>query len=105
MTDEQRADPRFYPDNRETRTAFFRRRYERELAAYDGPPPSPVRNNAAGLRCWWSAPGRTLDFVLEHISPYLIFFVILSSNSKNPLGSPLETLASPGRNLHPSGAK
>jgi hypothetical protein len=29
MSDEQRADPRFYPDNREAWTAFFRRRYER----------------------------------------------------------------------------
>jgi hypothetical protein len=38
MSDEQRADPRFYLDNREAWTAFFRRRYERELAAYDGPP-------------------------------------------------------------------
>jgi hypothetical protein len=26
MSDEQRADPRFYPDNREMWTAFFRRR-------------------------------------------------------------------------------
>jgi hypothetical protein len=60
MSDEQRADPRFYPDNREAWTAFFRRRYERELAAYDGPPPSPARNNAAGRR-------RTLEFVLDHI--------------------------------------
>jgi hypothetical protein len=50
MSDEQHADPRFYPDNRETWTAFFRRRYERELAAYDGPPPSPARNNAVGRR-------------------------------------------------------
>jgi hypothetical protein len=38
MSDEQRADPRFYPDNREAWMAFFRHRYERELAAYDGPP-------------------------------------------------------------------
>jgi hypothetical protein len=67
MSDEQRADPRFYPDNREAWTAFFRRRYERELAAYDGPPPPPARNNAAGRRRWWSAPGRMLEFVLEHI--------------------------------------
>jgi hypothetical protein len=67
MSDEQRADPRFYPDNREAWTAFFCRRYERELAAYDGPPPPPARNNAAGRRCRWSAPGRTLEFVLEHI--------------------------------------
>jgi hypothetical protein len=67
MSDEQRADPRFYPDNREAWTAFFPRRYERELAAYDGPPPPPTRNNAAGRRRWWSAPGRTLEFVLDHI--------------------------------------
>jgi hypothetical protein len=67
MSDEQRAEPRFYPDNREAWTAFFRRRYERELAAYNGPHPPPTRNNAAGRRRWWSAPGRTLEFVLEHI--------------------------------------
>jgi hypothetical protein len=67
MSDEQRAEPHFFPDNREAWTAFFRRRYERELAAYDGPPPPPARNNAAGRRRWWSAPGRTLEFVLEHI--------------------------------------
>jgi hypothetical protein len=52
MSDEQRADPRFYPDNWEAWTAFFCRRYERELAAYDGPPPPPARNNAAGRRRW-----------------------------------------------------
>jgi hypothetical protein len=67
MSDEQRIDPRFYPDNWEAWTAFFHRRYERELAAYDGPPPPPARNNAAGRHRWWSAPGRTLEFVLEHI--------------------------------------
>jgi hypothetical protein len=52
MSDEQRVDPRFYPDNREAWTTFFRRRYERELAAYDGPPPPPARNNAAGRLRW-----------------------------------------------------
>jgi hypothetical protein len=67
MSDEQRADPRFYPDNQEAWTAFFRHRYERELAAYNGPPPPPARNNAVGRRRWWSAPGRTLEFVLDHI--------------------------------------
>jgi hypothetical protein len=67
MSDEQRVDPRFYPDNREAWMAFFRRRYERELAAYDGPPPPPARDNAARRRRWWSAPGRTLEFVLQHI--------------------------------------
>jgi hypothetical protein len=67
MSDEQRADPLFYPDNYPAWNALFRRRYERELAAYDGPPPPPARNNAAGCRRWWSARGRTLEAVLEHI--------------------------------------
>jgi hypothetical protein len=66
MSDEQRAGPRFYPDNYPAWNAFFRRRYERELAAYDGLPP-PARNNAAGRRRWWSAPGRTLEAVLAHV--------------------------------------
>jgi hypothetical protein len=67
MSDEQRADPRFYPDNYYAAwNVFFWHRYEHELAAYDGPPPSAC-NNAAGRRCWWSAPGRTLEAVLAHI--------------------------------------
>jgi hypothetical protein len=52
MSDEQRAEPRFYPDNYPAWNAFFHRRYERELASYDGPPPLPARNNAAGRRRW-----------------------------------------------------
>jgi hypothetical protein len=76
MSDERRADPRFYPDNYPAWNAFFHRRYEHELAAYDGPPPPPpTRNNAASRRHWWSARGRTLEAVLEHIengnSPFL----------------------------------
>jgi hypothetical protein len=67
MSDEQRADPRFYPDNYPAWNAFFRCRYERKLASYDGPPPPHARNNAAGHRRWWSAPGRTLEAVLAHI--------------------------------------
>jgi hypothetical protein len=67
MSDEQRAEPRFYSDNYPAWNTFFRRRYERELAAYDGPSPPPARNNAAGRRRWWSAPGRTLEAVLAHI--------------------------------------
>jgi hypothetical protein len=67
MSDEQRADPRFYPDNYPAWNVFFWRRYECELAAYDGPPPPPVRNNAVGCRRWWSARGRTLEAVLKHI--------------------------------------
>jgi hypothetical protein len=67
LSNEQRAEPRFFPDNYPAWNEFFRRRYERELAAYDGPPPPPARNNAAGRRRWWSAPGRTLKNVLAHI--------------------------------------
>jgi hypothetical protein len=37
MSDEQRIDPRFYPDNYPAWNTFFRRRYEAKLAAYDGP--------------------------------------------------------------------
>jgi hypothetical protein len=48
LSDEQRAEPRFFPDNYEVWNDFFQRRYERELAAYDGPPPPPACNNAAG---------------------------------------------------------
>jgi hypothetical protein len=60
MSDEQRAEPRFFPDNYPAWNEFFRRRYKWELAAYDGPPPPPTRNNAAGRHRWWSVPGRTL---------------------------------------------
>jgi hypothetical protein len=67
MSDEQRADPRFYPEKYQAWMAFFRRRYEWELAAYDGPPPPLVRNNAAGHRRWWSASGHTLEAVLVYI--------------------------------------
>jgi hypothetical protein len=67
MSDEQHADPRFYLDNYPAWNTFFRQRYERELAAYDGPPLPPTRNNASGRRRWWSAPGRTLEAVLAHI--------------------------------------
>jgi hypothetical protein len=67
MSDEQRADPRFYPDNYPVWNVFFWRRYERELATYDVPSPPPARNNAAGRHRWWSACGRTLEAVLMHI--------------------------------------
>jgi hypothetical protein len=36
MSDEQLAEPLFFPDNYPTWTEFFRCRYEWELAAYDG---------------------------------------------------------------------
>jgi hypothetical protein len=61
LSDEQRAEPRFFPDNYRAWNEFFRRRYECELASYDEPPHPPARNNTAGRRRWWSAPGRTLE--------------------------------------------
>jgi hypothetical protein len=67
MSDEQRVEPRFYPNNYHAWTAFFRRSYERDLASYDGPPPPPARNNTASRCRWWSASGRTLEAVLAHI--------------------------------------
>ncbi|XP_051208719.1 uncharacterized protein [Lolium perenne] len=67
MTEEERADLRHHPENYTRWNSFFLRRWECELASYDGPPPPPPRNNAAGRRRWWSAPDRTLHNVLEHI--------------------------------------
>jgi hypothetical protein len=67
LSDEQRAEPRFFLDNYVTWNDFFRHRYERELAAYDGPPPPPMCNNTADRRRWWSALSRTLKNVLTHI--------------------------------------
>jgi hypothetical protein len=67
MSDEQRVDPRFFPDNYESCREFFRQRYDCKLAAYDGRPPPLARNNATGGRRWWSASGCTLDNVLAHI--------------------------------------
>ncbi|KAK1615403.1 hypothetical protein QYE76_020920 [Lolium multiflorum] len=66
MTDEERAEP---PPPRQLHGVelVLLRRWERELAAYDGPPPPPPRNNSAGRKRWWSAPGRNLEAVLEHI--------------------------------------
>jgi hypothetical protein len=55
MSGDQRAEPRFFPDNYPAWNEFFRRRYERELAAYDGPPPSPAHNNTASRCRRWSA--------------------------------------------------
>jgi hypothetical protein len=67
LSDEQRAEPRFFLDNYRAWNEFFRRRYECELASYDGPAPPPARNNTAGRRRWWSALGHTLENMLAHI--------------------------------------
>jgi hypothetical protein len=40
MSDEQHAEPRFFPNNYQAWTEFFHHKYEQELATYDGPPPS-----------------------------------------------------------------
>jgi hypothetical protein len=66
MSDAQRAEPRFFPDNYPAWMEFFRRRYEQELAAHDGPPSPPVCNNAVGRHRWWSVLGHTLENVLAH---------------------------------------
>jgi hypothetical protein len=50
LSNEQRTEPRFFPDNYRAWNEFFRHRYERELASYDGPPPPPACNNTAGRR-------------------------------------------------------
>jgi hypothetical protein len=55
LSNEQRVEPIFFPDNYIVWNDFFRRGYERELAAYNGPPHPLARNNAAGRRRWWSA--------------------------------------------------
>ncbi|KAK1683595.1 hypothetical protein QYE76_044443 [Lolium multiflorum] len=65
LSDERRADPRFFPDNHEAWIAFFRRRYERELASYDGPPPPPARNNAAGRAMVERAQPHPREFLAE----------------------------------------
>jgi hypothetical protein len=46
LSDEQRAEPRFFADDYDTWNAFFRRRYERELT---GPHP---RRRARAHRAW-----------------------------------------------------
>jgi hypothetical protein len=42
LTDEQRAEERYRADNYDAWNEFFRLRHERELAAFDGPPPPPA---------------------------------------------------------------
>jgi hypothetical protein len=40
LSDEQRAEPRFFPSNYVAWNDFFRCMYDCELAAYEGPPSS-----------------------------------------------------------------
>jgi hypothetical protein len=67
MSDEERALLERFPDNHAAWFTYFRERYERELASYEGPPPPLPRKNANGRRRWWSGPGRTHTVVLKHI--------------------------------------
>jgi hypothetical protein len=67
MMDEERALLERYPENHSAWSADFRERYERELASYEGPPSPAARNNFEGRRHWWSALGRNLVAVLDHI--------------------------------------
>jgi hypothetical protein len=55
------------PGNHAAWDAYFRERYERELASFEGPPPPPARNNSEGRHRWWSTLGRTLAAFLGHI--------------------------------------
>jgi hypothetical protein len=64
LTDEEQALPERYPENYTAWEAYFRERYEWELASYEGPPP-PARKNSEGMCCLWSAPGHNLAAVLE----------------------------------------
>jgi hypothetical protein len=47
---------------------FFTNRRNHELARYEGNGPPPANKNTAGQKMWWSVPGRTLAFVLDHIA-------------------------------------
>uniref|UniRef100_A0ACD5Y2N6 Uncharacterized protein n=1 Tax=Avena sativa TaxID=4498 RepID=A0ACD5Y2N6_AVESA len=67
MSDEEHGHTDHHPDNHAAWEWYFRDRFERDLRAYDGPPPMPIRNNAESRRRWWSTPGRMLTTVLEQI--------------------------------------
>jgi hypothetical protein len=68
LTDEERNDPQWDPDNRHAWSAFFAWQRGDRHAVYDGSGPSPKNFNSEGRRRWWSAPGRILTWVLDHIA-------------------------------------
>jgi hypothetical protein len=68
LTIEERNDPQWDPDNRHAWSAFFAWQREDRFRAYDGPGPPPENFNSEGQRRWWSAPGRTLTWVMDHIA-------------------------------------
>ena len=66
LSQRERDEPRWDPDNAAAWTAYFEARHARQMAAM---PPGSItpRNNADSRPIWWGEPGRTLDRVLEHI--------------------------------------
>ena len=64
----QAVDPRWQPDNDAFWTQYFVRRHRQELTdeCHNGPVEGCC--NSKGRKRWWSARGRTLVFVLDHIA-------------------------------------
>ncbi|KAK1611873.1 hypothetical protein QYE76_035546 [Lolium multiflorum] len=92
MTDEERADPRHHPDNYTWWNSYFLQRWERELAAYDGPPPPPARNNAAGRRRASASRRREASAATAHGCQLVVFRigvkVILGAGEEEEATSP-----------------
>jgi hypothetical protein len=68
LTLEERNDPLCDPDNNDHWAVFFTERSLAELAHYKGIGPPPANKNAAMRKVWWRVRGRTLAFVLDHIT-------------------------------------
>jgi hypothetical protein len=68
LTPEERNNPLWDPDNEDHWTAFFTERRLAELAHCDGNGPLPLNKNATARKVWWGIEGRTLPFVLDHIT-------------------------------------
>ena len=71
LTPEQRQDRRWDPRNPANHgryEAAFQRAYEEDYNRWDGPGPAPTDKNVAGREAFWSVPGRTLQFVMDHIA-------------------------------------
>ncbi|KAK1604272.1 hypothetical protein QYE76_027945 [Lolium multiflorum] len=49
LNDEQCAEERYFPDDYAVWNKVFRRKYEQELVAYDGPPPPPAQQRSRPL--------------------------------------------------------
>jgi hypothetical protein len=68
LTPEEQNDAQWWPDSDQAWTTFFLRERKDRLTAYDGGGDPPVNYNASGWWRWWSAPGRTLAWVLGYIT-------------------------------------